>query len=174
MARNDDHRKTERERRQPLLRLKAVHLGHADVDQTPDRQGRSGGREVQCRAEAFDCISTSHSSLPLPIQQYQQSGFLTSITFASRGSGATVKPSSRHICSIGSFSRKTSPASSPMPRCPAMSIRRFISKYPSPRPFQSLRTAMAYSARKLSGSAKKCTTPTDTLACSATSASSRS
>ena len=42
---------------------------------------------------------------------------------------------------------------------PAMSMSRVISRYPRPRPFQSLRTAMAYSARSLSGSAKKCATP---------------
>ena len=55
---------------------------------------------------------------------YSESFLLTCISAASLGSGATAKLSSRHICNTGSFSRKTSPTSSPMPHCRAMLIRR--------------------------------------------------
>jgi hypothetical protein len=100
-----------------------------------------------CRSLCVDPNQSAQSSLRI---------FLTSRMAGSLGCGAIVKLSSRHIRSIGSFSRKTSPTSSPMPRCRAMSMRRLISRYPTPRPCQSLRTAIAYSARNLSGSAKKC------------------
>src|SRR5215471_9560150 len=53
---------------------------------------------------------------------------LTSTIEGSFGSGAATKPSWRHICSIGSFSRKTSPKSSPMPCCRATRIRRVINR----------------------------------------------
>src|SRR5579872_3847186 len=75
----------------------------------------------------------------------------TIVSAASLGSAASVKPSSRNMSSIGLFSCKTSPNSSPMPASNATSSSRVISRCPTPRPFQSLRTATAYSARNRSG-----------------------
>src|SRR6516164_8341367 len=80
----------------------------------------------------------------------EASDFRTRSTAASFGSGGMLKPSFRHIFSIGLFSRSTSPTSSLMPVCCAASISRAISSCPTPRPCQSLRTADGMGHRKSS------------------------
>jgi hypothetical protein len=74
------------------------------------------------------------------------SDFRTRSTVASLGSCAILKPSSRHMSSIGLFWCSTKPTSSAMPDCCAISISRAINRCPTPRPCQSLRTATANSA----------------------------
>jgi hypothetical protein len=70
-----------------------------------------------------------------------------------------VKPNSRHNCNIAEFSGNTSPTSPIDAALPRQLDQTCHQQMAKPVPFQSLRTAMANSAARLSGSAENRASP---------------